>query len=298
MSIFDVRQGDTIKIPFTLVDFSGNKVSGQAVNVTKELFDEDGVAAEVLSVAESGTTGKYNASFTPTKSAVKGLNYLLRLRGPTPATDGSVIEHTVTSFPVIVFSGVAGPQLTTLSNLKAYLSEVGTANDALLSRLIQVASDAIERYCNRKFASATYVQLFDGTGTGVLVLRQKPLGSSAAITVLEGGSAITVGDDPSADPAPDLLSYAESGMLVRPFGTFIRLRRFYKVTYPAGFATIPAPVEQAAIDLASLYFREKDRVGLNTKNIGQQSVNYTRGLPDWIRIPLDTYRLWPMGIAA
>ena len=47
----------------------------------------------------------------------------------------------------------------------------------LLETTINAASDRIERYCNRTFASATYRHLFSGTGTARLPLRERPVTS-------------------------------------------------------------------------------------------------------------------------
>jgi len=294
--IFEVQVNQVARHQFSLVDGSGAFVSGQAASVTKLLRNETGAASETLTITEQGTSGVYIASFTPTLSAANGHRYFIRLRGPEPATDGSILEYHVVSFPTAQFSGIAGPLLTNLANLKDYLGgEASGGNDTLLTRLIGVASDAIERYCNRTFSLTTYTaELYDGTGTDTLRLRQSPIVGTP--TVLEDGVALTVGENPTGDY--DVLVYKKGGTLVRQFSSWFQFRRYYSVTYDAGYSTIPAAVEQAALDLAALMYKERDRIGLNTKNLGQQGTSYLRKLPEHVLMGLKPYRRLSMGIAA
>jgi hypothetical protein len=50
-----------------------------------------------------------------------------------------------------------------------------TTNDALLGLLITSVSDAIEKYCRRRFVSTAYDELYNGTGDRRLLLRQYPI---------------------------------------------------------------------------------------------------------------------------
>lgn len=60
-----------------------------------------------------------------------------------------------------------------LYNLNNYSHSV--AEGATIEELVEAATDIIERYCRRKFLSATYDHLFNGTRTQHLLLREYPL---------------------------------------------------------------------------------------------------------------------------
>jgi hypothetical protein len=179
----------------------------------------------------------------------------------------------------------------TLQQLKDYIGEVEDKSDERLTAALQAATSWVNAYCRRRsFELATYTaELCDGTGTDTLQL-DVPIVSVSA--VLEGGSALVVGVDPNANPTPDVIWYGNEGHLVRPFGCFFAYRRFYSVTYSAGYAPddIPPIVLQACLDQAALIVREKSIIGIDQKNIGQQSTTYRREIPKAIKDGLDFYR--------
>lgn len=86
-------------------------------------------------------------------------------------------------------------RLTSLANVNSYLGFTtgdNTTRDTLLTNLIDRATSAIESYCDRKFKSRSYrLERYDGDGTELLFLRQKPivginsisLGSRTVLTV-------------------------------------------------------------------------------------------------------------------
>jgi hypothetical protein len=49
------------------------------------------------------------------------------------------------------------------------------SNDAVVSALITACSDAIEKYCRRRFVSSSYDELYNGNGDRRLLLRQYPI---------------------------------------------------------------------------------------------------------------------------
>lgn len=178
----------------------------------------------------------------------------------------------------------------TLQGLKDYLAIADDKGDGRLTTALGRGSDLVKAYCRRPLESATYTgELYDGSGTDTLQLRNFPIISLASLK--EGGVALTFGTDPSAGDY-DALWYAEEGHLVRPFGCWMPLRRFYFVTYDAGYTagTMPPIVEQAAYEYAALVNIEKDRIGMNSKTLGQQQTQYTKELPKHIREGLDYYR--------
>ncbi len=55
------------------------------------------------------------------------------------------------------------------------------ATDAVLQTLITAISDAIEKYCRRRFVSRAYDELYDGNGDRRLLLRQYPIQSVQSV---------------------------------------------------------------------------------------------------------------------
>ena len=65
--------------------------------------------------------------------------------------------------------------LITLARAKRAFAVPPAAYDSTLQELILAASAAIERHCNRQFASATFDELYDGPGGFTLLLNQFPI---------------------------------------------------------------------------------------------------------------------------
>ena len=75
---------------------------------------------------------------------------------------------------------MAAKDLITLS--RAYLALQGVSGqDTLVSALITAYSEAIEKYCRRRFVSTSYDELYNGTGDRRLLLRQYPVQLVASV---------------------------------------------------------------------------------------------------------------------
>jgi hypothetical protein len=182
------------------------------------------------------------------------------------------------------------PDLTTIDALKQWLGETTDKSDDALTHVVSAASAFVESYCQRKFNSDTYTEYHDGTDAETLNLNQFPIISVTG--VYEGGSAVSLvtGVDPYANPQPEIVIYQEEGKLVRPFSSFFGYRRYYKVIYVAGYATIPADLVDATLNVAALMLREKDRVGIAMKQGSSQTVQFVRSLPETTQRTLERYR--------
>jgi len=164
--------------------------------------------------------------------------------------------------------------LTTVETVAAEVSGISKDDTAAVERLLGVASDAIERFCNRSFCHAVVTdERYKATDTHRLVLRRRPVLSIESITV--DGSVI--------DSAGYYIESAEAGIiwldssLVRyeypPRGSMSQDgvpgsdEANVLVSYTGGYVTsaqetaglprtIPYELEQAAIDtFASLWRR-------------------------------------------
>ena len=66
-------------------------------------------------------------------------------------------------------------QLITLDRARQAIPAAEPDADHILTPLIEAASAAIHRYCNRSFASAAYEEYYDGDGGDVLMLEHFPV---------------------------------------------------------------------------------------------------------------------------
>lgn len=158
------------------------------------------------------------------------------------------------------------PDLTTLTNVKAWLPDMAqvTTSDALLSRLISAASQAVCVYCGRAdFGVQTYAESYDGPTGAVLVLRQWPVVQVDTLAFADGTSppAYTL-EAPLPGGGPQRLILSQGGFPPGPASV--------SVTYDAGWPSTPLDVEQAVIELVGERFRARERIGLSAKTLGGQ----------------------------
>ena len=182
---------------------------------------------------------------------------------------------------------MATGDLTTLANVKAYLSPplATTADDALLSRLVTAASQFIQSWLNRTIASASYTDTRNGTGGTRLFLKNRPITAVASVSV--DGVAIA----PSS-PAPTGDGYLfDDGSIYLVGHCFTRGYQNVVVQYTAGFASTPPEIEQACIALVVLRYKERDRIGQASKNLGGEVVSFQqKDMPADVATVLDQYR--------
>jgi hypothetical protein len=174
--------------------------------------------------------------------------------------------------------------LTTLPRVKEWLAITASTNDALLSRLISAASDYIETYLSRDIARTSYQSYRDGHGGRRLMFRNYPVVSLTAIKV--GGVSIP----PSVNGSPGFVHTETSVTLVGGYVFEAGASNVY-LEYVAGYDPIPSEIEQACIDLVSLRYRERDRIGLTSKSLAGESITFnTREFSDAVGSTLVQYK--------
>lgn len=174
--------------------------------------------------------------------------------------------------------------LTTLANVKAWMGLTGNQDDALLSRLIAAASAYIETWTNRTFAAKQYSEVRDGTGGQRLVFADYPVTAVASVVV--NGNPIP------ASPTPSDAGYRFDSIRLMLTGyQFSRGLGNVELTYTAGYASIPPEIEQACIELVALRYKERDRIGHQSKSLAGETVTFMiRDFPDSVRTILANYR--------
>jgi hypothetical protein len=158
--------------------------------------------------------------------------------------------------------------LTSLANVKSWLKITVTDDDTNLARLITACSSWISKsYCRRVFQLAGYVEGRNGTGTHTMMLANRPIVLVESVQV----------DGISIPHAPDFRSF---GWVNDDLAVCLRGHLFTRgvqnvlFTYSAGFTEIPADVEEACIEAVSIAYKERGRIGEQSKIIDGQNVSF------------------------
>lgn len=183
-----------------------------------------------------------------------------------------------------------GANLITKAEYKAYADLKTPNHDAEIDALIPKVSEFVKTYCNRAFVDyldESKVEYFNG-GYGHFILKEWPI---VAIDSVEY----------SSDYGQTYASITEfvdwvhdDGYIVAtsPDG-FKKQLRGYKITYKAGFESLPEDLKLAVMDMVS-YYRQNDAAVHSPKAPGTNSVQIeyisTTTLPAHIRRILDMYR--------
>lgn len=165
--------------------------------------------------------------------------------------------------------------LCTVADVKESLGiDAGnTSKDNLITRKINQATDMIERYCGgRRFASTVYTnEEYDATNSDQLSLKQYPIISFTSLSSRDS----TLNDSSwSTVDSEYYFTDTNAGVLDLTFNASGRWNR-YRVTYTAGYETIPSDLIEACATLAS-YLVENGAAGtgVKKKQEGQRSIEY------------------------
>ena len=189
--------------------------------------------------------------------------------------------------------------LATLTLFKNLYGEPAAASDPQAQAMLDAASSAIESWCMRTFASASYVEYHTGNGTARLALRHRPVIAVSELLYDPAGhfgeasggfastTALSEGIDWVLDADRGTGSISSSGILFRiggmwPLASRLPVRMAHeagpaygsiKVTYTAGYATIPADLQHACCQLAARMLRGFRLGGdaLKTERLGDYS---------------------------
>ena len=178
--------------------------------------------------------------------------------------------------------------LTTLADVKAWLqtgqAALPTTDDALLTRLVSAASQYIQTWLNRQIASADYLEIRDGTGGHRLQFACFPVTAVLSLTI-DGQ------DVPAAANAAGY-RFSSTQLSVRGY-SFKRGAQNVVIAYTAGYSMTPPEVAQACIELVSLRYRERTRIGEISRSLGgAETVAYAqKDMSDAIKTLLQQYRL-------
>lgn len=171
----------------------------------------------------------------------------------------------------------------TLAQTKEWLGITGTADDALLTRMLDAATASMEQYMARKILSASYTERRNGTGGNVLTLRNRPV--TAVSSVVSDGMTLAISDGKATGYMFDDSALYYIG------NAFSRGMQNVTVAYTAGYASAPADLVQACIEIVGAKYKERDRIGIQSKGLAGESISFiVKEFPDSARMAMEQYR--------
>jgi len=163
--------------------------------------------------------------------------------------------------------------LITIHDLKPFIgvAESDDDYDDLLYQAIDAASWYLNSETHRKLKARALTEYYDGRGTDKLILDQRPINTITSIYSdpdRSFGTATLVDSD-------DYQIYGDEGYIIFTDTAVDVGHRVLKVTYNAGFSTIPYDLKQACIEIAAKTYHmyRNNRVGMKsvTSDAGTQS---------------------------
>lgn len=137
----------------------------------------------------------------------------------------------------------------------------------LITRLVTAASTFIQSHLNRVFKSSSYTEHRDGTGGFSIMVADYPV--TAVSQVMIDGQTI-----------PAVVNAGEAGYVYTPTAIKLVGYRFSRgmnnvvLAYTAGFSSIPFDIAQVTVELAARKYKERDRIGIQSKTIGPEVVSF------------------------
>lgn len=140
--------------------------------------------------------------------------------------------------------------LCSLADVKETLGITNSSKDNLIIRKINQASQMIEDYCQRKFVAARYTEVYDGSLTDQLVLRQHPV---SLLSTVEARNTSLNDNSFSVVPGNDYFLDSNAGV-IEGISSFWGHYDRWQITYDAGYTTIPSDLAEACATLAAHLF--------------------------------------------
>jgi hypothetical protein len=182
-----------------------------------------------------------------------------------------------------------GANLITKAQYKTYAGITSVNQDAEIDLLIPRVSELVKTYCRRTFIDfydEAKTETFEG-GYGSLILKESPVTQVISVQrSTDYGKTYT-----KLTKFDDWVQSGDFVVSVNPRG-FEPIINGYKVSYFAGYETVPEDLQLAVLDLVT-YYRRNDGAIHSTKSPGTNAVQIeyisTTSLPAHIKRVLDQY---------
>ena len=170
----------------------------------------------------------------------------------------------------------------TLADFKEHLNETGTDKDDFLTNILNSAYGIAKSYIGHDLKAADYTEYHNGEGTNDLLLDVWPINTIASIYD-------DVDRDFGADTLVDSTDYffdAKTGLvtLFQGQAAFSAGLGNIKVTYNAGYSTVPYDAQRGLILLGAWLAQRAGTEGMSAQTLGGKSEQYENtNIPLYIR---------------
>jgi hypothetical protein len=182
--------------------------------------------------------------------------------------------------------------LVTLAEYKAYAGILSDNQDAVINAIIPKVSALVKNYCRKTFVDYVNdqkVEYFEGGEGPCFFLKEYPVLSVISVEISydygQNYEELTEYTDWVYVPGLEAIKYP-------PGDTFPYYLNGYKVTYTAGYETLPEDLKLAVLDLVT-YYVKNDMAVHSPKAPGTNSVQIeyitSTNLPAHIKRVLDLY---------
>lgn len=175
--------------------------------------------------------------------------------------------------------------IAALSDVKAYLDIATTDEDTRITALLAAVESQVKKYLGYDPAKQTYFDRLNGNGRRFVVPEQSiPLITVDSLTV----DGVTIPAENGDAPG----WYIDAGKVWLSGGySFTRGFGNVKLSYQAGYETIPAAIKQAVVEMTAVRLKEIDRIGVSSKGIAGETISYiVKDVPDTVKGYLDPFR--------
>lgn len=156
--------------------------------------------------------------------------------------------------------------LATAEDMRQYLNRsIGDDGEMVLDMYISGVQQLFETECKRAFDSASYTHYLDAPGTDRIFPAQYPV---TAISSIYQDSSRGWDATSLIDSADYFIDSDERGIILKS-GTFIESPKAIKITYTAGYTTIPSDLKMICIvETARLFVRDhvNQDFGMRSRN--------------------------------
>lgn len=148
--------------------------------------------------------------------------------------------------------------LVSLAQVKEHLEISNADQDSYLSTLIERVTGYVEARTNRKLYTRTYTdELYDGSGTSVLRLKEWPITSVTAVSFLDSQTSTTWTSQSLTYLVID--KETERSIVFRDGTVFPQDFQNVKLSFVAGFTTLPVQLVGETLRFLTLLHRLKDK---------------------------------------
>ena len=162
-----------------------------------------------------------------------------------------------------------------------------------INRLINGSSLLLNSLTNRKLKARALTEYYDGDGSDIILLRERPCNS---VTYLY--------DDPERSwgattvvTSTDYTVITEEGKIIGTGTSFSTGYKVLKIIYNGGLSAIPMDLEMTCVELVSYWYNKfyKAKVGIKSVTNEGRSMTYIDDIPQIVYTVAEKYRKYWVG---